>query len=245
LYLFKATRFAQYNSSGQEINLIANLNNFVPFDGSSPEYLDGLPAVVNATNNVPFGTFELSSKFINQPLEIGNKTLSTIDLSKGQVTGVNYAIASQDRPDLGLVQIVNDTNLVVMPNMSATGVNNVGVDLSYIDESGSNYLGNINYSIASTDQAIVQRPRITGIKNWGPSCDISLADVVAGAQVVIERNNDMANKNGWHDVMTNTVPYTAETYGTLTNMTMTGISNYDFTTDAPPAAEKGYFRARE
>ncbi len=242
LYIASIKLNSNFVPNSQEYSTIRNLNETISSGGGVFGYVN-LPGVSNVPNNTVYGTLDISCKFTNQPVEIGNKTLSTIDLSKEQVTGVNYTISSQDNPEMGLVQIVNGTNLVVMPNMATNGVNNVGVDLSYIDGSVSNYLGNINYAVASTNQAIVQQPRITGLKLNGPNVDVSLADVIAGAPVTIEINLNVNAGNQWTSQKTETVPFTLDNYGTPVSYTITNVPNT--LGKAPIVPQSAIYRARE
>lgn len=148
LYLLNVKRLDQHNPSGQELNLITNLANFVPFDGSGYGYINGLPAVVNATNNLPFANFELSCKFTNQLAQTGSRTPITIDLSKDQVSGLEYELLSGTNVNGG-AELVNGTNLVYTPNTDFEGTNNINTQLKW----NGNVLGNINYAIGVNEAA--------------------------------------------------------------------------------------------
>jgi hypothetical protein len=152
LYVGKFHRYAQWNPSAQDLNYVTNL--ITGFGGITPGkfFYVNFPGV---TNSLPsgrnYGFVDVSSAFTNQLFAIGNRTVSTNDLSLKQVSGLEYVLIYGTNSN-GSAQIVNSTNLVYTPNSSFVGTNDVGVQLNWVDGGVTNNLGSINYQFAVTNQ---------------------------------------------------------------------------------------------
>lgn len=169
VYLAKLDRFAQNNSSGQDIILFTNIVDSITAGGGTYGYFN-LPGIQNLVNGGQYGSLEVSDEFINKTNITSKNIPVQIDLTAKQFSGLNYAVADTSKLN-GSVEVANGiatyTPAIGYTNNLTGGQGTNRFTYNILDPS-NNVLATMtrNVAVAHTDSApIVGTNSFVGQKN--------------------------------------------------------------------------------